>query len=128
MTEADALALDHVYAHRGRIQQQVDDMVIQQVDLIDIKQTAIGRSQDPRLEAALALLDRLLDVESADDAVFRCAHGQIHEACPALRGRQDLAARLPRSPRIKTPPIWDEIAFKMSARFIRSWPTMAVKG
>jgi hypothetical protein len=42
------------------------------------------------------------------------------------RAAVDLA--VPRSPRISTPPMLLEIAFKISARFMRSWPTMAVKG
>ncbi len=35
---------------------------------------------------------------------------------------------VPRSPRINTPPICEEIAFRIRARFIFSWPTMAVNG
>jgi hypothetical protein len=35
---------------------------------------------------------------------------------------------VPRSPRISTPPMLLLIAFRINACFMRSWPTMAVKG
>ena len=35
---------------------------------------------------------------------------------------------VPRSPMTMTPPILGSITFRMSASFISSWPTMAVKG
>ena len=35
---------------------------------------------------------------------------------------------VPRSPRIRTPPILGLIALRVNAVFMVSWPTMAVKG
>jgi hypothetical protein len=80
VAEADALALHHVDPHGGRVQQQIHHVIVQQVDLIDIKQAAVGRGQHARLEVALAPLDRLLDVQRADDAVLGGADRQIDEA------------------------------------------------
>ena len=171
VAEADALALDHVDAHRRRVEQQVHHVVVEQVDLVHVEQAAIGRGQHARLEMALALLDGPLDVQRADHAVLGGADRQVHEAgAPAARpaalsprasrsrqlshsvsmplGSQEKgqsattsisgssAARaraavdlaVPRSPRISTPPMLLLIAFRISARFMRSWPTMAVKG
>ena len=68
--KGDALALDDVDAHRGRIEQQVHHMVVEQVDLVDVQQAAVGRGQHAGLEVPLALLDGRLDVQRADDAVF----------------------------------------------------------
>ena len=40
--EADSFALDHVHAHGGAVQQQVNHVVVQQVDFVDIEQAAVG--------------------------------------------------------------------------------------
>jgi hypothetical protein len=45
---------------------------------------------------------------------------------PTRRAAVDFA--VPRSPRIRTPPMRVSTAFKMSARRMRSCPTIAVKG
>ena len=74
--EADAFALDDVYAHRGGIQQQVDDVVIEQIDFIDIEDAAVGVGEDAGVEMTLALLDGLFDIQRADDAVFGGGDGQ----------------------------------------------------
>ena len=68
-------------------------MVVQQVDLVDVKQAAVGRGQHARLEVALAALDRLLDVQRADHPVLGGADRQIDKAGAAVRDRQQLAAR-----------------------------------
>jgi hypothetical protein len=83
--EADALALDHVDAHRRAVEQQVDHVVVEQVDFVDIEHAAVGRGQDARLEVAFAPLDRLLDVERADDAIFGGADRQIDKGRGEVR-------------------------------------------
>lgn len=62
VAERNALALDYVDSHGGGIQKQIHDMIVEQVDLVDIEQTAIGRGQDAGLEATLALFYRLFDI------------------------------------------------------------------
>jgi len=95
VAETDAFALDHIDAHRGGVEQQVNDVVIKQVDLIHVQQPAIRRSQHARLEVPLAVLDGLLDVQRAHDSVFRRADGQVDEAgAPGCHG-QRLAAGQP---------------------------------
>ncbi len=78
--KGDAFALDDVDAHGGRIEQQVDDMIVQQVDFIDIQQAAVGGSQHARLEVALALLDGFLDIQGAHHPVFGGADRQVDKA------------------------------------------------
>jgi len=70
MAEGDALPLDHVYAHRGGVEQDIHNVIIQQVDFVDIKQTAVCGSQHARLEMALAFLNRAFDIQRADHAVL----------------------------------------------------------
>jgi hypothetical protein len=159
-------AFDHVDPHRRAVEQQIDHVVVEQVDFVDIEHAAIGRGQHARLKVAFALLDRLFDVERADDAVFGRADRQIDKGGGHVgvgswpwpqsgrdtRRRRDRAARVtvkaatsttsssgssaararaavdlavPRSPRISTPPICGLMALRMSARFMRSWPTIA---
>ena len=90
--EGDALALDHVDAHGRRVEQQVNHVVVEQVDLIHVQQAAVGRRQHARLEVALALLDGLLDVQRAHDAVLGGADRQVHKAGAPASDRQFLAA------------------------------------
>ena len=90
VAERDAFALDHVDAHRRRVEQQIDHVIVEQVHFVHVQQAAIRRSQHARLEAANALLNRLLDVERAHHAIFRGAHRQIDELRAALGVRQVL--------------------------------------
>ena len=46
----------------------------------------------------------------------------------AASARAAVDLPVPRSPRMSTPPMRMSIALRIRARFMRSWPTMAVKG
>src|SRR5713226_8022393 len=59
----DALALDRIHAHRRRVQQYVDDVVVEQVHLIDVEDVAVGLGEDARLKASRALLQRRFEVD-----------------------------------------------------------------
>ena len=78
--EGDALALDDVDAHGGRVEQQVHDVIVQQVDFVNIQQAAVGGGQHARLEVALAFLDGFLDIQRTDHAVFGGADRQVDES------------------------------------------------
>ena len=93
VTEADALALHHVHAHCRRVEQQIDNVVIQQIDFIHVEQAAIGRGEHPRLEMPLAMLNGLLDVQRAYHPILGGADRQIHKAGTMSCDRQHLAAR-----------------------------------
>src|SRR5574338_540027 len=64
-------------------------MVIQQVDLINVQQAAIGRGQDARLEMSLALLDGLFDIERSHHPVLGGRYRQVYKWGSALGGGQD---------------------------------------
>ena len=89
--EADPLPLDDVHPHGRRIEQQVHDVVIEQVDLVHVQQPAVGGGEDARLEVALSLLDGQLDVQRAHDAILSGADGKVHEASATARQGQDFA-------------------------------------
>ncbi len=74
-----ALALDRVVPHGRHIEQHVDQVVGQQVDLVDIQQATVRRGQQARLECLAAVLERALDVEVAEHAVFGGAQRQVDE-------------------------------------------------
>ena len=171
MGEADAFALDHIHAHRRRVQQQINHMIIEQVHFIYIQDATIGIRQHTGVEMAFALLNRFFNIERSDHAVFGRADGQIDKAdlarfetgsssplswrsrtlsdqvsgrlgsslkgesaTTSISGKRTANARaavdlpVPRSPRMRTPPIRMSMALSISARFMRSCPTMAVKG
>ena len=77
MDHRHALALDDVDPHRGRIEENVHQVIVEEVDLVDVEDVAVGVSEDTRLEAALPLLDGALDVEGADDPVLGCVDGEL---------------------------------------------------
>ncbi len=83
-----ALALDVRGAHRRRVQQQVDQVVMEQIDLVDVQNAPVRGGQQPRLERLHALRQRPLDVEGADQPVLGGADGQLHHA----RGPRSSAA------------------------------------
>ena len=63
--------------HGCRVEQQVDDVIVEQVDLVDVEQAPVGGGQHARLEVALAFLDRLLDIQRAHHPVFGGRDGQV---------------------------------------------------
>ena len=87
VADAQALALDHVLARGRDVEQQVDQVVLEQVDLVDVEKAAIGAGQQAGLERLLAVRQRALEVERADDAVLGGAQRQVDH-----RHRRDAAA------------------------------------
>ena len=105
--ERDALALDDVDAHRRGVEQRVDEVVVEQVDLVDVEDAAVRVGEQTRLEAALAVLERVLEVERADEPVLGGGDGQLDEArAPRARGSgrpspwRLAALGAPRAPRV----------------------------
>ncbi len=94
MDHRHALALDDVDAHRGRIEENVHQVIVEEVDLVDVEDVAVGVSEDPRLEAALPLLDGALDVEGADDAVLGSVDGQLDHSHGAADPEEMLPGEL----------------------------------
>ena len=77
--KGDAFTLDHVHAHGGRVQQHIHHVVVEQIDFVDVEQTAVGAGQHARLEVTFAFLDGLFDVERSHHAVFGGGNGQVHK-------------------------------------------------
>jgi hypothetical protein len=79
MADAEALALDDVLARGRDVEQQVDDVVLEQVDLVDVEKAAMRAGQQPGLEGLLAMRQRALEIERADDAILRRAERQVDD-------------------------------------------------
>ena len=71
MHERDTFALDHIYAHCGRVQQDVHNMVIEEIYFVNVEQAAVGGGKHTRLKVTFTLLDGLLDIQRAYHAVLR---------------------------------------------------------
>ena len=74
-------------------------MILEQIDLVDIEKAAIGARQQPRLERFLAMRQRTLQIECADDTVLGRAERQVdhrhrHLVCFEPGRLLRLAARL----------------------------------
>ena len=92
MGEGDAFALDDVHAAGGRIQEDVDNVVVEQVDFIDVEEAAVGGGEHARFVTALAFLDGPFDVERANHPVFRGGNRQVDERGAAFFHRQGFSA------------------------------------
>ena len=77
--DRNPLALDVADPQCRRVQQQVDEMVVQQVDFIHVQQAAVRRGEHARLVGGDAFGQRALDVQRADEAVLGGADGQLRE-------------------------------------------------
>jgi hypothetical protein len=52
MADAEALALDDVFARGRDVEEEVDEVVLEQVDLVDVEEAAIGAGEQAGLERA----------------------------------------------------------------------------
>jgi hypothetical protein len=73
-----AVALHHVLAAGGDVQQEIHQVVLQQVHLVDVEEAAMGTRQQTRLEGLAPLRQCALQVECPDQAVLRGAEGEVH--------------------------------------------------
>ena len=74
-----AVALDVRAPHRGGVEQQVDEVVVQQVDLVDVEHAAVRVGEQPGLVGAHALGQRALQVERPDQPVLGRADRQLDQ-------------------------------------------------
>ena len=82
----DAVALHVVRAQRRRVEQQVDQVVVQQVDLVDVEHAAVRGGQQPGLEGRDALGERALEVQRAGEPVLGRADRQLDQPGRARLG------------------------------------------
>jgi hypothetical protein len=80
------VALDVRAPHRGRVQQQVDQVVVQEVDLVDVEDPAVRVGEQPRLVGAHPFGQRTLQVQRSDQPVLGGPHRQLDQpGRPRLR-------------------------------------------
>ncbi len=79
VTHAEAFTLDDVLAGGRDVEQQVDQVVLEQVHFVDVEEAAMGPRQQAGLEGLLALRQRTLEIERADDAVFGRTQRHVHD-------------------------------------------------
>ena len=75
----NAVALDQVGAAGGDVEEQIDEVIGQQIDLIDIKHTAVGLGQNAGRELRAAIAEGRVEVEGADQAFLGGAQRQGDE-------------------------------------------------
>ena len=80
MAHADPFPLDHIHSHRSRVQEDVCDMVVKEIDLIDIQDAAICCGKDSGFKCPYPFLYRFLDVKRANDPILRTTERQIDDS------------------------------------------------
>jgi hypothetical protein len=92
MLDRDPFALDDVEPHRRRVEQDVAEMVVEQVDLVDVEDPAVGLGQQPRRQRQDALVQRAGHVQRAGDAVLgRVERQRDQRPAAAQRGQRRAA-------------------------------------
>ena len=89
VAERNAFALDDVDAHRGCVEEDVNQVVVEQVDLVDVEDVAVRLGQHAGLKAPGACAQRGFQVDRADDAILGCVDGQLDHPHAAPVVRQD---------------------------------------
>ncbi len=79
VAERDAVALDGHAAGGRRVEQQVDQVVVQQVDLVDVQHAAVRTGEQPGLELHRTGGQRLLQVQRAEEPVLGRADGKLDQ-------------------------------------------------
>ena len=79
MADAEAFALDDVLAGGGDVDQQVDEVVLEQVDLVDIEEAAVGAGEQSGFEGLFAAGQGAFEVEGADDSSSGGAEREIDD-------------------------------------------------
>jgi hypothetical protein len=82
--KGNAFALDDVDTHRGSVEEDVDEVVVEEVDLVDVEDVAVRLREDAWLEALGAGAQGGFDVDSADHAVLGRVDGELDDAHAAL--------------------------------------------
>ena len=78
--DRDTLALDGRPPHRRRIEQQVDEMIMEQVDLVDVEDAAVSGGEQPGLIGHVPGSQGLLQVERSDHPVLARTDRQLHQS------------------------------------------------
>ncbi len=78
--DRDAVALDGGAAHRGGVEQQVDEVVVEEVDLVDVEEAAVRAGEEAGLVLGDAVGQHLGQVQRAEHAVLGGADGELDEA------------------------------------------------
>ncbi len=92
--ERDPLALHRVPPHRRRIEEHVDDVIVEEIHLVHVEDAPVGVAVGaPVRAAALAELDGGLGVDGADDAILRSVDRQFHDPHPPLLHHRRQAVR-----------------------------------
>ncbi len=72
------VAFDVGGTERGRVQQQVDKMIVQEVDLVDVEQAAVGGGQQPGAQRCDAFGERPVEVDRPGHPILGGSHRQLH--------------------------------------------------
>ena len=84
VADRQPLTLHHILTRLRHIQQQIDDVILQQVHLVDIKIAAIGPRQQPRLERLFATRQGPFNIQRPNHAVLSRPQRQVNHRGRAL--------------------------------------------
>jgi hypothetical protein len=71
-------------AHGRRIEQQVDEMIMEQVDFVDVEDAAVGGGEQTGLVGHVPGAERLLQIEGTDHPILARTDRQLHQSRGSL--------------------------------------------
>ena len=81
----DALPLDCIDSERRRVEQQINQVIVEKVDLVDVENTPVCVGEQAGLECLDALAQRVSQVERAGNAILCRVQGQINQPSRSRR-------------------------------------------
>ncbi len=79
MLHGESFPLHAIDAHRGDVQQHVDQVVGQQVDFVYVEDPTMSGGQQSRLEGLAPIFQGSLEIETSEDPILAGSQGQIDE-------------------------------------------------
>src|SRR5205085_11158327 len=86
--DRDAFAFDSIAAGCGRIEQQINEVVFEQIHLVNVEEAAIGAREQPRLERSDAFAYGALKIDRAAYAILRRVQRQLDDRHMRAHTRQ----------------------------------------
>jgi hypothetical protein len=88
VTYRNAFTFDDIAPARRRIQQHIDQMVLEKVNFVDVEESAVRFREQAGLERLHPFNESALDIKSAAHSIFCCAERQIDYRNRSARSAQ----------------------------------------
>ena len=79
MAQALPLTLHNVFTTFGRVEDAIDEVIVEQIDFVNVKNAFVRARQDAGLETHRTVADRPLEIDRTDHHVLGCTQRKINK-------------------------------------------------